>query len=69
MPFGTGSYNCAGQQLAMMELRSVTANLINLFHVEFAHEENGKDLLERSRVCFTTNIGKLDVRLKPRYNA
>jgi cytochrome P450 len=69
MPFGTGSYNCAGQKLTTMELRSVTANLVNLFHVAFAHGEDGKDVLEKSRDCFTTNIGKFDVRLKPRYNA
>jgi cytochrome P450 len=69
MPFSTGVYNCVGQKLAMMELRSVTANLINLFIIEFAEGEDGKDILGKSRDCFTTNIGKLDVRLKPRYNA
>ncbi|KAH3910676.1 hypothetical protein HBH56_144800 [Parastagonospora nodorum] len=69
MPFSTGIYNCVGQKLAMMELRSVTANLIKLFEVEFAEGEDGKEILEKSRDCFTTNVGKLDVRLKPRYKA
>jgi cytochrome P450 len=67
MPFSTGVYNCVGQKLAMMELRSVTANLIRLFEISFAEGEDGKEILEKSRDCFTTNVGKLDIRLKPRY--
>jgi cytochrome P450 len=67
MPFSTGVYNCVGQKLAMMELRSVTANLIKLFEIDFAEGEDGKEILEKSRDCFTTNVGKLDVRLTPRH--
>lgn len=67
MPFSTGAYNCVGQKLAMMELRSVTANLMRLFELEFAEGESGREILEKSRDCFTTNVGKLDVRLKARY--
>jgi cytochrome P450 len=67
MPFSTGAYNCVGQKLAMMELRSVTANLMRLFEMEFASGEDGKEILEKSRDCFTTNVGKLDVRLRARY--
>lgn len=67
MPFSTGAYNCVGQKLAMMELRSVTANLMRLFEMEFAAGEDGREILEKSRDCFTTNVGKLDVKLTPRY--
>lgn len=67
MPFSTGVYNCVGQKLAMYELRSVTANLIRLFEMSFADGEDGKEIREKSRDCFTTNVGKLDVKLKPRY--
>lgn len=67
MPFNTGVYNCVGQKLAMMELRSVTANLLRLFEVRFASGEDGRAMEEESRDCFTTNVGKLDVRLVPRY--
>lgn len=66
MPFNTGVYNCVGQKLAMMELRSVTANLVRGFEMSFAEGENGREILEKTRDCFTTNVGKLDVRLKPR---
>ena len=66
MPFSTGVYNCVGQKLAMMELRSVTANLIRLFEMSFAEGEDGREILEKSRDCFTTNVGKLDVRLRLR---
>lgn len=69
MPFSTGVYNCVGQKLAMMELRSVVANMIKLFEISFAEGEDGSTILEKSRDCFTTNVGKLDVRLKPRYKA
>src|SRR5690242_11729214 len=69
MPFSTGVYNCVGQKLGIMELRSVTANLIRLFEIEFAKGEDGGCMDRDSRDCFTTNVGKLDVRLKPRYKA
>jgi cytochrome P450 len=69
MPFSTGVYNCVGQKLAMLELRSVTANLMRLFEIGFAEGEDGREILEKSRDCFTTNVGKLDVRLRARYKA
>ncbi|KAH6637784.1 cytochrome P450 [Boeremia exigua] len=67
MPFGTGVYGCVGQKLALMELRSVVANLIRLFEIGFAEGEEGQCVEAESRDCFTTNVGKLDVRLTPRY--
>lgn len=67
MPFSTGIYNCVGQKLAMLELRSVVGNLIRNFEISYAAGEDGKAVIEDSRDCFTTNVGKLDVRLKPRY--
>ncbi|KAF3053402.1 hypothetical protein E8E11_001257 [Didymella keratinophila] len=69
MPFSTGVYNCVGQKLAMMELRSVTANLVRAFDITFAEGEDGSAVEKKSRDCFTTNVGKLDVRLKPRFKA
>ncbi|KAL1654432.1 hypothetical protein SLS61_003033 [Didymella pomorum] len=69
MPFSTGVYNCVGQKLAMMELRSITANLVRAFDITFAEGEDGSAVEKKSRDCFTTNVGKLDVRLKPRYKS
>ncbi|CAO2656425.1 Nn.00g052280.m01.CDS01 [Neocucurbitaria sp. VM-36] len=69
MPFSTGAYNCVGQKLAMMELRSVTANLIRMFEMSFAEGEDGSTIENKSRDCFTTNFGKLDVKLTLRCKA
>jgi cytochrome P450 len=65
MPFSTGTYNCVGQRLATLELRSVTANWVRSFEMRFADKEDGTEIL-KSRDCFTTNIGKLDVKLELR---
>jgi cytochrome P450 len=67
LPFLTGPYNCIGQKLAMMELRSVTANLVRSFEIAFADAEDGNTIENKSRDCFTMNVGKLDVKLIPRY--
>ena len=67
MPFSFGSYSCVGQKLAIMELRSVTANLVRMFEMGFAEGEDGEAMVKKTRDCFTTNVGKLDVRLTPRY--
>lgn len=67
MPFSFGPYSCVGQKLAIIELRSVTANLIRMFDVSFADGEDGSTMDNKSRDCFTTNVGKLDVKLSARY--
>lgn len=64
--FSTGPYNCVGQKLAMMEMRSVTANLLRNFEIELASDEDGSAIVGDSQDCFTLNVGKLDVRLSPR---
>ncbi|UPX19180.1 Tryprostatin B 6-hydroxylase [Ascochyta rabiei] len=67
LPFSTGVYNCVGQKLALMELRSVTANLVREFEFGFAEGEDGSAVEKNGRDCFTHNTGKLDVKLTPRY--
>ena len=66
-PFSVGPYNCVGQKLAMLEMRSVTANLISSFLINFADGEDGTDIMERSRDNFYITVGKLDVKLTPRH--
>lgn len=63
MPFGTGVYGCAGQKLAMLEMRSVVANLVRTFDIGFGEGTDDKGCEEDSRDCFTLNVGELDVRL------
>ncbi|KAI4664778.1 uncharacterized protein J4E79_003076 [Alternaria viburni] len=67
LPFSIGPYNCIGQKLAMMELRSVTANLVRSFEISFAEGEDGSTIENKTRDCFTIIVGKLDVKLTPRY--
>lgn len=66
LPFSTGAYNCVGQKLSIMEMRSVVANLVRRFWIEFAEGEDGGRCVKESRDCFTLNVGKLDVKLTPR---
>jgi cytochrome P450 len=66
MPFSTGPYNCVGQKLAIMELRSVTANLVRLFDMRFAEGENGRSVESETQDCFTLVVGSLDVELTRR---
>ncbi|KAF2466583.1 cytochrome P450 [Lindgomyces ingoldianus] len=63
MPFITGPYNCIGQKLAMMEMKSVTANLVRAFEMRFADGENGESVEQDTKDVFTLNVGKLDVKL------
>jgi cytochrome P450 len=65
-PFSVGPYNCVGQKLAMLEMRSVTANLVRSFDMSFAEGEDGTDIVEMSRDNFSITVGKLDVKLTSR---
>ncbi|KAF2122461.1 cytochrome P450 [Lophiotrema nucula] len=66
MAFSTGAYNCVGQKLSLMEMRSVVANVVRRFWVEFAAGEDGGACERETKDCFTLNVGKLDVRLTVR---
>ncbi|XP_014551263.1 hypothetical protein COCVIDRAFT_42393 [Bipolaris victoriae FI3] len=67
LPFSTGPYNCIGQKLAMIEMRSVVANLVRSFEFAFADGEDGSAVRKKTRDCFTVTVGKLDVKLTPRH--
>ncbi|EMD97546.1 hypothetical protein COCC4DRAFT_203974 [Bipolaris maydis ATCC 48331] len=66
MTFLSGPYSCIGQKLAMIEMRSVVANLVRSFEITFADGEDGSAIASRSRDCFTMKVGDLDVKLTPR---
>ena len=66
LTFMTGAYNCIGQKLAILEMRSLVANLVRSFEITFADGEDGSTIENKSRDCFTMTVGKLDVKLKPR---
>jgi len=67
IPFSTGSANCAGKPLAMIELRLMTCMIVTTFELSF---EDGYDpsrweeeILDR----FVMDKGKLPVKLKKRH--
>ncbi|KAF8861671.1 cytochrome P450 monooxygenase-like protein [Acephala macrosclerotiorum] len=59
IPFASGAYSCIGKQLALMELRIVTARLVTEFEIAFALGETGKDLLEKTKDVFTMEVAPL----------
>ena len=56
-----GTYGCVGKQLALMELRNVTARLVTEFDVKFAPGEDGSNLLEKSKDIFTLQLAPLEL--------
>lgn len=71
IPFSYGPANCAGKALALAEIRSVTALLLQRFDFEFAEELReeyvGKNKWEREfRNFFVFQLGELRVSIKRR---
>jgi cytochrome P450 len=54
-----GPYSCIGKQLALMELRIVTARIVTQFDISFAPGENGRDLFEKTKDVFTLEVAPL----------
>ena len=65
-PFSIGPMGCIGKNLALMEVRLVTAQLVTLFDVSFAAGEEGERLLEKTTDHFTLGLGDLDLVLRRR---
>jgi cytochrome P450 len=59
--FSSGPYGCIGKNLAYLEMRLLTAELITRYSVEPAQGEDGQELLHKSRDHFTLGLG--DCRL------
>lgn len=59
MPFSQGRYSCVGKNLAMAELRYVTAMLISKYHIGFAQGEDGSKVEGEMRDQFTAAPGPL----------
>ena len=58
-PFGSGPFGCIGKNLALMEVRLLTAELILKYNVKLAPGEDGKNLLTKSTDHFTMGLGAL----------
>jgi tryprostatin B 6-hydroxylase len=48
-PFSTGSMGCIGKNLAYMEVRLLTTNIIRDFNVRLADGETGEKLLKETK--------------------
>ncbi|KAF4626682.1 hypothetical protein G7Y89_g11474 [Cudoniella acicularis] len=68
VPFSLGPFACVGKQLALMELRNVTARIMKEFKFEFAPGEDGSALLENSRDTFTMALEPLMLVFTKRTN-
>ena len=61
-----GRYGCVGKNLALSELRFVTALLIKKYVVCFAPNEDGKSVVNDLRDQFTAAPGKLNLSFELR---
>ncbi|PGH15628.1 hypothetical protein AJ80_05493 [Polytolypa hystricis UAMH7299] len=55
-PFNVGPYNCIGKNLAYMEIRGLTSQLLTEFDVSLAPGEDGKELLYNAKDHFTLGL-------------
>ena len=67
-PFSQGRYSCVGKNLALTELRFVTALLVGRYHTEFAPGEDGSKVEGRMKDQFTAAPGCLNLIFRPRKN-
>lgn len=57
----TGRYSCAGKQLGLMELRSVTSQVIREYDVRMAAGQTSDGFLNGCKDGFTLSTGKLEL--------
>jgi len=65
-PFWLGSFACAGKELALMQLRAVTAKLVRHFDFELAEGYGIEQALRCSLDTFTIEMGRVDFVFKQR---
>ncbi|KAL3454575.1 cytochrome P450 [Aspergillus insuetus] len=58
IPFSTGPAGCIGKNLALMEMRLMTAHLVSIYDIAFAPGEDGTELL-KSQDHFTVALNPL----------
>ncbi|OQE44781.1 hypothetical protein PENCOP_c002G03928 [Penicillium coprophilum] len=61
IPFNAGPYACVGKQLGLMELRSVTAEILTRFDVSFAPGQTASAFLDGKQDTFTLATASLRV--------
>ncbi|KAF2721077.1 putative P450 monooxygenase [Polychaeton citri CBS 116435] len=64
-PFSMGPHGCIGKNLALMQLRTLVAQLVLEFDVAFAPGENGNRVIYETKDHFTLSLGQLDLVFTP----
>jgi cytochrome P450 len=59
VPFMSGAHSCLGKQLALIELRFVTARLVTQYDFHFAQASNAPETVSDIKDCFTALPGPL----------
>ncbi|KAI5924848.1 putative cytochrome P450 monooxygenase [Camillea tinctor] len=65
-PFSIGPYGCVGRPLAQMQLRTLTAQIVMRFDLEFPPGQDGSGFIENVTDRFTWGLAPLDLCFKPR---
>jgi cytochrome P450 len=60
-PFSIGPFGCIGKNLALTELRTLTARLVLEFDVKLAPGEDGSRLMQKTLDHFTVDPGDLEL--------
>uniref|UniRef100_A0A093XCF2 Tryprostatin B 6-hydroxylase n=1 Tax=Talaromyces marneffei PM1 TaxID=1077442 RepID=A0A093XCF2_TALMA len=60
-PFGLGPFACAGKQLALMEIRRITVELLSRYDISFAKDQTREAFYEGQQDAFTLVCGKLQL--------
>ncbi|EME82006.1 uncharacterized protein MYCFIDRAFT_215553, partial [Pseudocercospora fijiensis CIRAD86] len=60
-PFSMGPFGCIGKNLALMELRTLTARIITTFDAKLAPGEDGSRILGKTKDHFTVDLGDMEV--------
>ncbi|KAF2260598.1 putative benzoate 4-monooxygenase cytochrome P450 [Lojkania enalia] len=64
-PFNIGRYSCIGKNLALAEIRFVTALLVSKYHITLAPGEDGISVWKDMKDQFTAVPGKLELVFTP----
>ncbi|KAE8152770.1 cytochrome P450 monooxygenase [Aspergillus avenaceus] len=65
-PFSLGPYSCVGKQLALMEIRCITAEILTRYDMSFAPGQTTSAYLDGIRDTFTTVAAPLQVVFQKR---
>jgi cytochrome P450 len=63
---GIGPYSCVGKQLALMELRCVTAEILTRYDISFAPNQEASAFWEGKKDTFTLVTAPLELVFKER---